>query len=45
VAAPGADLGLRQKAEAAPRELRIEIARAVSKFEDEQDEPPIDERG
>ena len=40
----GQDLGLRRKAEAVLRELRVEIAEAATKLADEGNEPPLNEQ-
>jgi hypothetical protein len=40
----GADLGLRRKAEAVLRELRVELSEAASKIADERGEPPLQQQ-
>jgi hypothetical protein len=40
----GQDLGLRRRAEAVLRELRVEISEAATKLADENGEPPLDEQ-
>jgi hypothetical protein len=41
----GQDLGLRRRAEAVLRELRVEMSEAATKLADESGEPPLDEQG
>jgi hypothetical protein len=39
----GHDLGVRRRAEAVLRELRVEISEACTRLADEQGQPPLDE--
>jgi hypothetical protein len=42
---PARIVGLRRRAEAVLRELRVEISKAATKLADERGEPPLDQQG